>query len=213
MKTRQIGQVMSLVLAVTSAAGAATSGYKVAALPSNTVLKVRLNDTLSTERSHRGDRFTATVDDPSLPSGTRVEGVVMDVKRGDKEHSGQLGLDFRTLAMPDGRRVAIAGSPASLDSKHVTRTSDGRLVAKSSSSKNTGKYVGIGAAGGLLVGSLIGKNVVGALLGAGAGYLLGQKKDKKDRREVALKEGTEIGVRLDRRVTAGVRDAPYRSAL
>ena len=124
---------------------------------------------------------------------------------GSKDHSGRLGLDFRTLELPDGRRVAITGSPASLDSSNVKRTSDSRLVATSSSKKNTGKYVGIGAAGGLLIGSLLGKNVVGAVLGAGAGYLLGQKKDKAESRQVVLKQGTEIGVRLDRRVALASR--------
>jgi hypothetical protein len=74
-------------------------------------------------------------------------------------------------------------------------------VAKSRSKNNTSKYVAIGAAGGLLIGSVLGKNVVGGLLGAGAGYLLGKNKDKKrEQRDVVLKEGTELGVRLDRTV-------------
>jgi len=205
MRRRHIGLATGLVLALASAAGAATSGHRLAALPADTVLKVKLDNTLGTDRSHRGDHFTATVDDPSLPRGARVQGVVLGVKPGSKDHSGLLELDFRTLELPDGRRVAIAGSPASLDSSNVKRTSDGRLVATSGSKKNTGKYVGIGAAGGLLIGSLLGKNVVGAVLGAGAGYLLGHKKDKAAGREVVLKQGTEMGVRLDRRVALASR--------
>jgi hypothetical protein len=206
MKSRYLGLSMSLVLALTSAAMAAHSGRRAAALPADTVLKVKLDNTVGSDRSHRGDRFTATVDDPALPRGARVEGVVLDVRKASKNHSGQIGLDFRTLTLPGGRRVAMAGSPASLDASQVKRAGDGRLVAKSHSSKNTGKYVAYGAAGGLLIGSMMGKNVVGALVGAGAGYLLGQKKDKQAaNREVVLKRGTELGVRLDRRVTLARR--------
>jgi hypothetical protein len=51
------------------------------------------------------------------------------------------------------------------------------------------------------VGSLLGKNVVGGLLGAGAGYLIGKHHEKKaEQLSVVLKNGTELGVRLDQRV-------------
>ena len=52
-----------------------------------------------------------------------------------------------------------------------------------------------------IIGSVLGKNVAGGLLGATAGYLIGKNKDKKrEQRDVVLKEGTELGVRLDRSV-------------
>jgi hypothetical protein len=82
----------------------------------------------------------------------------------------------------------------------VRTTDSGRLVAKSHSSSSTGKYIGYGAAGGLLIGSLLGSNVVGGLLGAGAGYLLGNKHKKAENRDVVLRDGTELGLRLDQRV-------------
>src|SRR5262249_8183676 len=148
-------------------------------LPADTVLKVKLNSTLSSETNQAGDHFVAMVDDNSLPQGTLVRGVVIGATKAEKNTPGKLGLDFRTLELPSGRRIAIAGSPSGLDSKSVKMASNGRLVATSHSKNNTGKYVAIGAAGGLLVGSLLGKNVVGGLLGAGAGYLLGRDKDKK----------------------------------
>jgi hypothetical protein len=43
--------------------------------------------------------------------------------------------------------------------------------------------------------------VVGGLLGAGAGYLLGRNKHKRaENRDVVLRDGTELGLRLDQRV-------------
>ena len=141
-----------------------------------------------------------------MPKGTLVHGVVIGVTKASGDKPGKLGIDFRTLEMPDGQRIAISGTPIALDSKSVTRTSDGRLVAKSRSKSNTGKYIAYGAAGGLLIGSLLGKNVVGGLLGAGAGYLLGKNKDKKtENRNVVLKDGTKLGVRLDQRVVIARR--------
>jgi hypothetical protein len=201
MKLRYAWAPLALTLAASSSVCLARPTHRVAALPADTVLRVRLNDTISTESSRPGDRFMATVDDTSLPAGTRVQGVVIGVTRADRGTPGKLGIDFRTLELPDGRRIPITGTPTSLDSKSVRTTSNGRLVATPQSKKNTGKYIAYGAAGGLLIGSLLGKNVVGGLLGAGAGYLLGRKKDKQAaQRDVVLREGTKMGVRLDRRV-------------
>lgn len=201
MKHRGMGVPIALVFTLGSAAWSVPQRQQLVTLPVDTVLKVRLNDTIGSDRNRPGDRFMATVDDPDMPKGTRVLGVVLGATKASKDTPGKLGVDFRILELPSGRRVPIAGTWSGLDSDTVKTTSTGRLVAKSSSKGNTGKYVAYGAAGGLLIGSLLGKNVVGGLLGAGAGYLLGKEKDKKaERRDVILKEGTKIGVRLDRRI-------------
>ena len=164
------------------------------------MLKVKLNQTVSSESNRTGDRFTATVRDDSLPEGTVARGVVIGAKKSGEDKPGKIGLDFRSLVLPDGRQIPISGTPIALDTNSVTHARDGRLVANPHKN-NTGKYVAIGAAGGLLIGSMLGKNVVGGLLGAGAGYLLGKKQDRKaEHRDVVLKEGTELGVRLDRGV-------------
>jgi hypothetical protein len=199
MKHRYAWAPIALIFAMGSIAGSAQPrAYRQAVLPVDTVLRVRLDDTIGSDRSRPGDRFTASVEDPSLPTGSLVQGVVIGVTPADKQTSGRLGVDFQTLVLPDGRRVPIEGSPTGLDSKSVRTTASGGLVAKSHSSGSTGKYIAYGAAGGLLIGSLLGKNVVGGLLGAGAGYLLG--KNKSAHRDVVLKEGKELGVRLDQRV-------------
>jgi hypothetical protein len=107
------------------------------------------------------------------------------------------------LWLPDGQTYQIAGSPISLDSRSVQRTSDGRLMATSSgsSSKNKMKFLAYGAGAGLVIGSLLGSNIKGALAGGAAGYLYGMlNKNKANGRDVVLKPGTEFGVRLDQRV-------------
>jgi hypothetical protein len=201
MKHRNTWIPIALILALGSSAGMARPSSRLVSLPADTVLRIRLNNTIGSDRSRPGDRFMATVDDTSLPRGTRVQGVVVGATRATKTTPGKIGVDFRTLELPDGRRYSIAGTPTGLDSKSVRTASNGRLVATPRSKSSTGKYIAYGAAGGLLIGSLLGKNVVGGLLGAGAGYLLGKNKDKKARsRDVVLQDGTQMGVRLDRRV-------------
>jgi hypothetical protein len=199
MKHRSAWVPIVLLFAIGSIAGEAQPPYRLAVLPADTVLRVRLDDTIGSDRSRPGDHFTASVEDPSLPTGTLVHGVVIDASPADKQTRGSLGVDFQTLELPDGRRIPIEGSPSGLDSKSVRTTASGGLVARSShSSGSTGKYIAYGAGGGLLIGSLLGKNVVGGLLGAGAGYLFG--KHNTAHRDVVLQEGKELGVRLDQRV-------------
>jgi hypothetical protein len=165
-------------------------------LPVDTVLKVRLDRTLGSDRSRRGDRFTAIVENTALPDGTRVWGVVLGATPADRENPGTLGLDFRTLEFPGGQQVAIAGTATSLDRKSVWTDEDGRLVATSNSKKYTGKYMVYGAGVGLLLGSMLGKRGFGGIVGTVAGFLLGQQKDKN--RNIVLREGLAFGVRLDR---------------
>ncbi|MFL6112135.1 MAG: hypothetical protein ACJ786_12385, partial [Catenulispora sp.] len=168
MKHRFLG-VSAALLFVSMSPGWAVRSSQYVRLPADTVLKARLNQTVSSASNRAGDSFTATVRDSSLPEGTVARGVILGANKSGGDKPGRIGLDFRTLVLPNGRQIPISGSPIALNSKDVKVASNGHLVATSHSKNNTGKYVAIGAAGGLLVGSLLGKNVVGGLLGAGAG--------------------------------------------
>jgi hypothetical protein len=199
-----IGAPLVLTLALGAAAWSPAYALRQTDLSAGSVLKVRLDNTLSSDQNQPGDRFTATVETNGtgydLPAGTRVEGVVTQVQRASSKRPGTLDVQFNDLRLPDGQTYRIAGSPTSLDSKSVQRTSDGRLVSRSSSS-NHNKFIAYGAGAGLIIGSMLGSNVKGALAGAAAGYLFGRfNKNKGNGHEVVLKPGTEFGVRLDQRV-------------
>jgi len=192
------------------ASGAPRYAARDEVFPAGSVLKVRLNDAIGSDRNRPGDRFTATVSNEgtgyNLPAGTRVEGVVSEVHPAKSDKPGMLDVDFRTLVMPDGRNYPLTGVPTSLDAKSVQRTSDGRLVARSTSSKDRTKFIAYGAGAGFVIGSLLGSNIKGGLLGAAAGYLYGQsQKDKGNGHEVVLKPGTEFGVRLDQNLAVASR--------
>lgn len=181
-------------------------------LPSGTVIPVQLNSELTSKKSQPGDKFTATVkygrDDAGIPEGTRVEGVVREAIPSGDGKPGVLDVDFRRIVFPGGDTRPLEASLYSLDGKAVKRT-DGRLVASSDKSKDRLKWVGIGAGAGALLSTITkGNALVDAVLGAGAGYLFNELQNKKPG-DVALKQGSEFGVRLDRQLAFNSDDRSY----
>ena len=177
-------------------------------LDTGTVIAARLDQSLSSNESRQGDKFRATVKDDnsaySLPSGSRIEGVVRTAKPKSGKNPGVLDLAFRSIKLPDGSSRSISGSLIGLDNKHVDRDKNGRLIAKKGHRTDRLTYVGYGAGGGLLVGLLSDKKntIRDTAIGAGLGLLYGSlEKDKSKVDDVKLKEGTEVGVRLDSRLT------------
>jgi len=205
MRQRLAWAPLALALAICVPVGAVPADGDQMVIPSGSVLKVKLDDTIGSDRSHSGDRFTATVMDEEsgydLPQGARIEGVVTEVQRASKDKPGMLDVSFRTLRLPDGQQYRIAGAATSLDEKSVRRTDDGRLVARSNS-KNRTKFIAYGAGAGFLISALTGGgSLKGALLGALGGLAYSEvTKNKTNGREVVLRPGTEFGVRLDQRL-------------
>lgn len=180
-------------------------------LNAGTVIAVRLDEALSSNESNNGDKFTATVkestgnvDPYGLPPGTRIEGIVRLARPKKDKNPGVLDLTFQRLALPDGRSYDFRGSLIGLDSKSVTRDKKGRITAKQGHRTDRLTFVGYGAGAGFLLGLITDKKntIRDTALGAGLGYLFGAlEKDKSKVNDVRLKEGTEMGVRLDSRLT------------
>src|SRR5713226_2915330 len=92
-------------------------------VPTDTVISVQMNGTLSSRTARVGDKFTATVMVPVyvngrtvIPAGSIVEGRVTQVtpaKRANR--SGMIGIDFDDLVFPDGSRVGLVASLTSDD--------------------------------------------------------------------------------------------------
>lgn len=201
------------IIGSSTGAGAQTRTIR---LDSGTVLPVTLDKTISSSDARRGDAFTATVrtdNDTSydgLPSGTGVEGVVRDVRAQQGNNPGLLDLEFRRIRLPDGHSFPIQGSLIGLDTKSIKRTSDGRLIATPDHRDKKLVYAGYGAGAGLIVGLLTKHTLEDTLIGGGLGYLFGTlDKSHSNARDVTLKSGTELGVRLDRTVTTSDYDNTY----
>lgn len=183
-------------------------------LQDNTVIPVTLDDTLSSNDSEKGDRFTATVRTNGqdfysmLPSGTKIEGHVIGVREMRGDDAGMLELSFDRLLMPNGRSYALDGSLVSLDANGITRDSNGRLKATGAATKdNRSVYAGYGAGAGLIVGLLTKKPLEGTVIGGILGYLGGQAQhDQNKAHNVTLKPGTTFGVRLNQDISINRRD-------
>jgi hypothetical protein len=209
--TSQVGRVlasgMALALLVGSVPTSAQNNGQRVTLETGTVIPVVLEDQLTSNKSRKGDRFSAKVkvDDKSylgLPQGTRLEGIVTEAKAKRDKDPGVLDVEFRTLRLPNGRTYELTSELIGLDNKSVETREDGRIVAKEGHKRDDTKYIGYGAAAGALF-SLLGNrgriSIENLILGSAAGYAAGAlTKGPKEARDVNLKAGTEIGVRLDK---------------
>ncbi|MDQ2731631.1 MAG: hypothetical protein M3Y56_08230 [Armatimonadota bacterium] len=204
---------LAAALAATQVPGAMAQNNSDIVLNQGTVIPVKLNDELTSNRMQQGDTFTATVDSTKdayrqILDGATVEGVVDEATPQNGKNPGTLSLSFTRLRLASGSSYNLSGTPTSLDPKSVTTRSDGRLEAKNTSKDNRVKYAGYGAGAGLLVsvlsnGKLNLKNgVLDSVIGGVLGYVAGSVLNKPTQvHDVDLKRGTEMGVLLNNDVT------------
>ena len=175
-------------------------------VPANQTMHVRLNQELDSETARVGDTFTSTLIDPVYskggvllaPQGSIVSGAVTNVQRARKNgEPATLDVQFTSLKLPNGRRVAINGSLTDLSTSNSSSDNEGTVSANKTSKRKL-KFIGGGAAGGALIGAIAGGGK-GLLIGAGVGALTGGVTGRlKKGHEVKVKSGTEFGVILNR---------------
>jgi hypothetical protein len=126
-------------------------------------LRVRLDQSLSTERDFAGDRFQASLAEPFVVDGlviaergARVTGRIVESRKAGRLNGGTsaIRLAVTTLYTSDGQKVAISTDPWS---------KQGDRSAGSDAAK-----IGGGAALGAIIGALAGGGT-GAVIGAGVG--------------------------------------------
>lgn len=182
-------------------------------LEQNQYFRLRMNQTVSSDRARTGDRFKATVITPVyasgvevVPAGSIVEGRVTSVVPArTRGREGQIALAFDTLVLPDGTRHALDGVLTELQDDRRGEVDAENEVSGRSSEKRTIVYIGGGTAGGAILGGAIGgaKGAgIGAVLGAGAG-VAGVMLTKGN--EAELRSGTEIGMITAQPITFKVR--------
>ena len=194
--------------------GAQVGSARSIRLPANVVIPVTMDTTLSSANARVGQTFSATVvseriGDSEFPSGTKIEGIVLESKPKQGDNPGVLDLDFRNAVLPNGTVIPLNAALIALDNKSVV-TSQGRITAQAGNSQSTGdrlKIVGIGAGLGFVLGKVLDKNTtLTAVLGAAGGYLYSRTKDKKTS-DAQIAAGTKLGVRL----TAPVSYSDYNN--
>lgn len=168
-------------------------------VPIGTDLKVRLNDTLSSKDSRVGDRFTATVIDPSRFDEARVSGHISSIQKSGKiKGRTSMNLAFDSIELRDGRRGVLHGYVTRVYGDDSGRADEEGGVESGSRTKQTVKRAGIGATVGAIVGGIAGGGkgaaiglIVGGAGGAGSLAVQGSK-------ELKIESGTEMLVRVTR---------------
>jgi hypothetical protein len=164
-------------------------------VPVNTVLRLRINERLSSKTARVGDQFRSTVVDPVyakgfqvIPPGSIVVGRVTHVEKASrKSNAGSLNVEFSEVELPNSKSYPLNGSL----SASSNTDNEGEVEGGSSRNRNIA-FIG----GGAVVGALI-NGAAGAGIGAGAGIagaLLSKGK------EAEVKPGTEFNMILNQKL-------------
>jgi hypothetical protein len=159
-------------------------------VPSDSVIGLQTETTLSSERARIEDRVEARVvrdvrvsGHVAIPAGTRALGSVVVVERGGKMRDrARLGIRFHTLALADGTRLPIT-------TETIYRYGD--APGNGSAAK-----IGGGAVAGAILGAIIGGGkgaAIGATTGAAGG---GAAVMTGDRSEAVFPSGAEVTARI-----------------
>lgn len=169
-------------------------------VPAGTTVSIRMNETLSTERSQAGDSFTARLEDPIVdasgtvivPAGATVRGRVTAVAAsGRVGQTAAIKLAFESVSF-GGQSYPLHATVQSADVQQSTRTSTAESAGK----------VAAGAAAGAILGQVLGKDkestLKGAAIGAAAGTAVAMGTTDVD---AVLPQGAEVVIRVDQPIT------------
>jgi hypothetical protein len=160
-----------------------------------TLLPVRLIETISSDKNHPGDTFTASLDEPLVVDGfviaergARVEGRIVDTTQaGRVKGLASFGLALTRLTTSDGQNIEISTDSFTKQGPE----------SKGSDAAKIGGAAAIGAAIGAIAGG--GK---GAAIGAGVGGAAGTGGVMSTRGKPAvLPSETKLSFRLNNSVT------------
>jgi hypothetical protein len=170
-------------------------------VPAGTQLRIRLNDTLSSKEARAGDKFTATVVNPSRYEESKVAGHIRSIRKsGRVEGRTTMSLSFDSIRLPAGRTGILRAEVLRVyDSDSANGVDEEGRVQSGGRGKQTLKRSGIGAVAGAVIGGLAGGGkgaaigmIVGGAAGAGSIAVQGSK-------ELRIERGTEMLIRVNRR--------------
>ena len=180
------------------------------------MIRVRMNQTITSETARVGDQFTTTVMVPVyasglevIPAGSEVIGRVVSVTRASrKSKAGTIGVHFVSLRLPTGIARAINGDLTDVIATDIRADNEGDVSGRSATKRNA-VFIGGGAATGALIGAIAGGGKgagIGAAVGGGLG-VAGAYFSKGH--EAVVKSGTEFGVVLNQTLSLPVANVRY----
>lgn len=158
-------------------------------LREGTLLRTRIQDTLSTSTTLPGMRFTAEVTEPIMrdgrviiPVGSILNGQVTEV-RGGRRIGGAalLHLETRDVTLPDGTHYIVHAQVVGTGPSDFNITDEGTLKKKDHMKQTllvAGGVTGASAVTGAVIGGGVGA-AVGAGIGAGVSTVLWLKQDRQ----------------------------------
>lgn len=163
-----------------------------------TVVAVIDND-LSSATAREGDRFTATVRQPTQYEGATIEGHVSNVQRsGRVTGRSQMTLNFDSIRLRNGNSSRFAGLVESVRTAQgdTVNVDNEGVVRDDNQTTKTVERTAIGTAVGAIIGAIAGGGkgaAIGAIVGAGggAGSVYVQGRDDLD-----LARGSELTIRV-----------------
>lgn len=175
----------------------------------DTIIRARMNSTLSSKTAVVGSTFTSTVTEPVysstgvvvMPTGSVVTGRVDAVTKAANEgKAGQIAVSFTSVRLPNGRKRTINGSLTDLTADKTTSDNEGTAKGKEMEHRKV-IFIGGGAAGGAILGAAIGGGkgaLIGGILG-GAGGFIGDRYTKG--KDAEVKSGTEFSILLNQSIS------------
>jgi len=178
-----------------------------APVPAGTALMVRLDTTLATFSNRVGDPFQAKITQPVvvngatlIPAGATVEGRVTKISE-PRRISGKptIGILPEAVILPSGERYFLDATLTDTNIPGTDVSSEGQFKGTGHDRRDQ-LEVGGGAAGGMLVGGLIGGGpgvLIGGAVGAGSTTVHWLAKH----RSATLPAGTQLTLELNRPLT------------
>jgi hypothetical protein len=145
-----------------------------------TLIKAKLQETISTVTTTVGTKFTASLSEPVMkdgrviiPAGSLLQGRVTYVRGGKRIGGGAaIHLEPRSITLPDGGQYMIEARLIDTDGWDNTKVdSEGTVLRKEDGKKNLA-VISLAAGGPMAAGAMLG-GVPGALIGAGVGAGVG----------------------------------------
>lgn len=166
-------------------------------IPDGVQMKIRLIDQINTKTNREGDKFTATVLDPSEYADAQIVGHIAKLnKSGKATGKTELVLAFDSIQMRNGSSGRLAAQVERIyESESVKSVDEEGNVQSGSRTKETATRTAGGAVLGAIIGGIAGGGkgaAIGAAIGAGVGvgsvYVDGGK-------DLILEPGTEMLIR------------------
>ena len=164
------------------------------------IIPAKFEQALTVEQNRPGDTFLVKVrETDQLPANTEIEGRIDRIHPARGNRPASMDLRFTRVLLPNHSSVEIDALPLALDNKYITRTGDGRLVAKQDLRKQQNDVVG-GAIGGFIIGSIFHRRITGTVLGTFIGAGVAEADRAKDANTI-VSNGEKIGVLINEDVT------------